>query len=342
MSNRITEKYFTHTGFSDAAKTLKEIVAATGFRPGQEIFRGQIYDKNKVGSLIYRGQWRNKPAVLKIQGLCPEIDEIDIIKRFNRQNKSTKVRLPRLYGGKKWNKINGYGYLLLEYIDAPKIYRPPFADTRQMRDFRALYQEYKSRCLNTPLFAQEPDERQSLRFVMKRLKHWLAVAQSKGRVNKTTKAMVRKFQALARRHLPGVRMKFMHGHFTYDDIYKLSANEYVLMSNLFWSYRPEYYDAAFHLWAGIKSIRKQHITVNYVISYLEKWIAEYKKLPIVRKDAGFERKFYLMMAERCVAALLVDLRNQYYASNRQKHITHLVKLFSGIFDYCGEQLNKNK
>lgn len=120
MSNRITEKYFEHANFVDnEQRVLEEIKTKTSFQPEKEIFRGQIYDNDKVGSLIYKGVWQEKPAVLKIQVLQPEIDEIDMISRFNDQNESTKIRLPKLYGGLKWNKKDGYGFLLLEYIDAP-------------------------------------------------------------------------------------------------------------------------------------------------------------------------------------------------------------------------------
>jgi hypothetical protein len=140
MGNRITEKYFERNDFLDLKeKALKEIIAKTNFTPEKEIFRGQIYNKDKVGSLIYKGAWKNQPAVLKIQGLKPEVDEINIINKFNRQNKSAIIRSPKLYGGLKWNKKDGYGYLILEYVDASKIYQPPFASQEQIKDFCALY-----------------------------------------------------------------------------------------------------------------------------------------------------------------------------------------------------------
>lgn len=338
----ITAKYFTHTGISAPEKKLAEIAARTGFRAGREIFRGQIYDRDKVGSLIYQGWWRNKPAVLKIQGLRPEVDEIDIINRFNKQNKSRSVRLPLLYGGLKWNKKTGYGYLLLEHIDAPKIYQPPFANRSQIKDFCRLYQEYKSRCLKKPLFKKEPAERNSAVFIMQRLAHWRKVAESKGITTKNTEDIISRFQSLVRRHMPTIKMEFMHGHFTYDDIYKISGNKYVLMSNLFWSYRPEYYDAVFHLWAGLKSIRDLKITLKKVIGYLNKWLVEYKKMPVIKNDADFERKFYLMMTERCVGTLLVDIQNQHYDSNRAKQIKHLTKLFGDLFIYSCDQLDNKK
>jgi hypothetical protein len=343
MGNKITEKYFEHSNFADnEQRALDEITTKTNFQPEKEIFRGQIYDKDKVSSLIYKGAWQEKPAVLKIQGLQPDVDEIDMINRFNDQNESAKIRLPKLYDGSRWNEKDGYGYLLLEYVNAPQIYQPPFANQEQIKDFCALYQEYKTKCLRDPLFEREPNEQSSLVFTRERVSHWTKIAQTKGHLAEAEVKNVEKFLSLAGRHLPSMKMEFMHGHFTYDDIFKLSDKEYVLMSNLFWSYRPEFYDTTFHLWAGIKSLRDQSVGIEQVIEYLQNWLEEYKKLPIVMQDADFERKFNMMMAERCIGALLVDIQNQHYESDSNNFIAHLTELFRDLFKHFANKLEKTK
>ena len=343
MGNKITEKYFKHANFADYEKrVLDEITTKTNFQPEKEIFRGQIYDKDKVGSLIYKGAWQDMPAVLKIQGLQPDVDEIDIISRFNNQNESAKIRLPKLYDGSKWNKKDGYGYLLLEYVNAPQIYQPPFANQEQIKNFCALYQEYRTKCLREPLFEREPNEQSSLVFTAQRVSHWTKIAQSKGHLAEADIKNVEKFLSLAGIHLPAIKMEFMHGHFTYDDIFKLSNNEYVLMSNLFWSYRPEFYDTTFHLWAGIKSLRDQSVTVEQAKEYLQNWLEEYKKLPVVMQDADFERKFNMMMAERCIGALLVDIQNQHYETDQNNFIAHLTEMFRDLFKHFADKLEKTK
>jgi hypothetical protein len=338
MGNKITEKYFDQPNFAVHEKrVLRDISRKTQFHVEKEIFRGQIYDKNVVGSLIYRGTWEGKPAVLKIQGLHPEIDEIDIIEKFNRQNRSAKIRLPRLYLGSRWNARDGYGFLLLEYVVAPKIYQPPFANREQQRSFCAFYQEYKARCVRTSLFPPEPSETSSLVFTTQRVSHWTKVAHAKGDLTNDGIRLTETFLTLAGRHLPSIPMEFMHGHLTYDDIFQVSENEYVLMSNLFWSYRPANYDAAFHLWAGIKSIRTKP-SVDRVKRYLHQWLIEYKKLPIIKRGSDFERSFSLMMAERCLGAFLIDIHNQYYARQKGATIIYLSKLFREIFMWYTKKL----
>ena len=156
MGNKITEKYFTQDDFSRReAEVLVQVTAETGFIVEKEIFRGVIYDKNKVGSLIYKGAFGGKPAVLKLQGLKPEIEEGEIIKHFTNQNQSKSVRIPILYAYKPWTENRGYGYLITEYIDAPKIFKMPFATSQQMNDFARFYQEYRTSALTRNLLNQK-------------------------------------------------------------------------------------------------------------------------------------------------------------------------------------------
>ena len=339
MSNKITEKYFKYNNsIDDFNEIIKEILAKTNFQPEREIFRGQIYDSDKVGSLIYQGVWQDKPAVLKIQKLQPDIDEIEMIDRFNQQNESSKIRLPKLYNGLEWNKNDGYGYLISEYIGGMPIYQSPLAKQSQIQDFGNFYQEYKTKCLRRPWIEKEPNEQSSLLFTTQRVSHWAQIAQSKDNLNEIEIKNVEKFLSLAGQHLPSIKIEFTHGHLSSNDIFKLSNNEYVLMSNLFWSYRPEFYDATFHLWWGIKSLRNTEITVEQIIDYLQQWIKEYKKLPIIAQDSDFERKFNLMMAERCIGATLLDIQAQNYEHNRDKFVTHLTNLFRELFDYLANRL----
>ena len=110
------------------------------------------------------------------------------------------------------------------------------------------------------------------------------------------------------------------------------------MSNLFWSYRPEFYDTTFHLWSGIKSIRDENIIFEQIKKYIQNWINQYKKLPIIRQDSDFEKKFNIIMAERCIGALLVDIQNQNYGINRDNHVARLTELFRELFKYFTNKL----
>ena len=153
MVNRITEKYFLPNTFAERSPTiLQEVIQASGFSPAEELFSGRLYDKDKVWSVVHRGTWKGKPAVLKIQGLPLEMEEYEIHERFAKQNTSEKIRLPEIFVKRPWNETKGYSFCILESIQGERIYSMPFANEAQMDDFLEFYREYKAHCVSQPWF----------------------------------------------------------------------------------------------------------------------------------------------------------------------------------------------
>jgi len=340
MSNKITEKYFTQDDFSQReAGVLAQVTAETGFVVEKEIFRGMIYDKNKVGSLIYKGTLNGEPAVLKLQGLKPEIDEGEIVRHFTDQNQSKLVRVPTLYAHKPWTEERGYGYLITEYLDAPKIFEMPFASAEQMRDFALFYQEYRTSALTRSWV--EPETKDSLAFTVHRVDHWRKISEHKKRLKLEDYApyLVR-YYPLAVKHLPSIPMVFCHGHLTANDIYRLSNGSFVVLSNLFWSYRPQWYDLAFNVWGCLMHIRDIDYTFEQVLEYVEKWLATYRAIPVAQQDKDFERKIAVLLLERTMGAILVDLgANDVFEKEENKpHFQHLLNLHQQLFDHLAQKL----
>jgi len=335
MSNKITEKFFTQADFSRREKeVLTEVTQETGFQVEREIFRGFIYDRNKVGSLIYRGTWQGKAAVLKLQGLRPEVDEEKMIRHFDAQNQSQLVRVPELYTHFSWNEKRGYGYLITEYIDAPKIYQIPFATSAQMQDFAHFYQEYRTSALTRSWL--EPETLDSLAFTIKRVNHWRKISESKKILKpKDYLPYLKRFTDLAEKHLKTVKMVFCHGHLTANDVFKLADGRFVILSNLLWSYRPECYDLAFNLWACTKDIRDLNYTFKDLLGYVGKWLSVYRQIPVVKKDKDFERKMATAMLERCIGVIVVDLvATEFYQQQKNaKYLYHLLGLHQNLFDH---------
>ncbi len=340
MSNKITEKYFEQEDFSKREKeVLDEVVKEAGFKIKREIFRGVIYEKSKVGSIIYSGVWQNKPAVLKLQGLKPEINESEIIKHFTAQNQSKIVRVPELYAYKVWEKKRGYGYLITEYIDAPRIFIMPFASEKEMREFARFYQEYHTSALVCSWI--EPEALDTLAFTLKRVDNWRKISESKKRLKMNQYIpYLEEYYRLAAIHLSSIPMTFCHGHLTANDIYRLPDGSFAVLSNLFWSYRPQWYDLAFNLWACLVNIRNTNYTFEEFLDYTEKWLSVYREIPIVKMDKQFERKITMMMLERTIGAILVDLGvNDFYdAPENKKYFEHLLPLHQKFFDYLAEKL----
>ena len=342
MENIITGKYFSQGNFSQREKeVLAQMLKETGFRPEKEIFRGVIYEKNKVGSLIYRGEYKKKPAVLKLQGLKPEIDEVEMINGFIKQNKSLSIRVPKLYFYKKWNKDKGYGFLISEYIEAPKIFEMPFAAEEEMKEFGRFYQEYRTLALTNPWL--EPTAKNSLEFTLKRVENWRKISEHKKKLKKEDYIpFLEKFDYLAKEHFPSIPLIFCHRHITANDIYKMPDGSFVLFSNLFWGYCPQWYELTFNVWACMQHIRDTNYSFRKWINYVEKWRQFYHQIPIVKKDKDFDRKLNINLLERTMGAILVDIGvNDFYDKpENKKYFKHLLKLHQQFFEYLVEKLSQ--
>lgn len=340
MVNKITEKYFTQKNFSlIAPRALRAVRADTGFLAKKEIYRGQIYDSQKVGSLIYQGIWQGKTAVLKLQGLKPEIEENQMVKHFNAQNKSRLIHVPVIYVHSPWQPKREFGFLISEYIEGQKIYQMPFATGEQMQDFALFYQEYRTLALTRPWL--EPEELNSLDFVKKRVSHWQKISESRKRLSANEYLpYLTRFFPQAEKHVPGMPMVFSHGHMTANDIYKEADGTYVLFSNLFWSWRPQWYDLAFNIWACLQWIRDTSVTFEKLLAYIDEWLKVYRQIPAVKDDNDFERKITMMLLERTMGAILVDLgAADFYGLKRNiKYFQHLLDLNQKLFNYLMEKL----
>ncbi len=342
MDNTITEKYFTQEDFSARAdEVCAQVCADTGFVIEKEIFRGYIYEKTKVGSLIYLGTYRGQPAVLKLQGLKPEIDEGEILSRFAAQNKSAVVRVPKLYVHEPWTEELGYGYLITEYIDAPLLFTLPFASEAEMHDFARFYQEYRTAALTKPWAKAE--EQNSAAFCRKRVEHWQKIATAKGRLAKDDiDEIASRFLAIADKELGKVPMVFCHGHLTANDIFRMPNGQFVVLSNLFWSYRPQWYVLAFNVWACLTHIRDTAYTFEAMTEYTDRWLAVYRTVPVVNTDPAFERTIRLMLLERAAGTLLVDLgaADAFDLQENKKFFDHLWSLQRRWFDHLLAELGE--
>lgn len=334
MSNYIAEKFFDNLDFADRLdKVFDDIVHESGFKVDKELFRGTIYQDDKLGSIIFRGKYKKKPAVLKIEGLKTEIKELEIINKFNKQNQSKYIRVPQVYAHKNWSNKNRFSYLILEYIKGENIYKNPLASAKDINKFVDFYKNLKTKAIIKPLFKKTADEKSVLEYTARRTFKWVEIAQAQKTLSVQKEKMIQVFVEKITTVLPESKMEFTHGHLSGSDVFEERSGHYVLMSNLYWSYRPQYYDMVFNLWWGIKNLKTPKYGSQELISYIERWKAVYKKLPFIKNDDNFNKLFNMMMMERCVGAVLVDIENQKYKKNEKEQKKYLTNLFIGIFNY---------
>lgn len=339
---KIVEKYFQKNDFQKrVSKVLAEVVEETGFETEKELFRGMIYDEDKLGSIIYKGKFDGKDSVLKLQGLQPDTDEIDIILDFDKQNASDKVRLPDLYKYKHWDKKNRYGYQITEFIVAPHIFEMPFANEKEISLFCSFYQEYRENCLNKT-FAKQEDVSTS-NFVLRRVDMWSKIAKRKGIVEKrisnpNLQKLIDTYKEVMDKELRNIKMIFCHGHLTASDIF-YDGKQFILLSNLYWSFRPEFYDLVFGLHWDIENINDPSFSYQELLTYINKWLKHFYRIPVVKKDPDAKRKIHLMLLERTMGGILLDTGSQ---SLKNKAKQNLFTLQLSLFYELVERIdNKN-
>lgn len=308
-SNRIVEKYFSDSHFSDNVDAItKELVTLTDFKIEKELFRGFIYDEQKLGSVIYKGFFRDRQSVLKIQGLPPETDEIDIIHNFKSQNKSLVVRLPELYRYSHYDPAKGYGYLITEFIDGPHIFEMPYASSKEKEEFCIFYQEYRKNTLNTPFVKK--DENNTIDFLIRRVDMWRRVAlDRKNTFLRLDEAKIdnicARYKKCIKNHAKNINMVFCHGHLTANDIFK-KGSDYILLSNLYWSYRPELYDLVFGVHWCIENIAKSGFSDSELEKFIAEWFHFFYNIPVVAEDPEGKHKLHFMLLERTMGGILLD------------------------------------
>lgn len=342
MATNITGKFFDQKDFSQRAdQALAAVTQKTGFQVEKEIARGTIYSRTKVGSILYSGTYQGSPAVLKLQSLQPETDEATLIEQFAAQNTSQLVRGPKIFVHEPWQAARCYGFMIMEHLTAPRIFKMPFASEEEMHMFARFYQEYRTQAVTQPWMQVLTND--TLAFSVHRVDNWRKISESVGRLSLQDYApYLMRFYPLAVWHMPSIPMVFSHGHLTANDIYVEENGTFVLLSNIYWSHRPQWYDLAFNVWACWQAIRDPAYTFAQLVEYTEQWLDTYKAMPVVQTDDDFDRKITIMLLERTMGAILTDLgANDFYeVAENQIYLRHLLPLHQQLFDYFERKLLK--
>lgn len=318
--NRVSEKYLETDGsFGERIPAIvEEVSARVGFTPDREIARGVLYERAKAGTALVAGTYRDRPAVLKLQGIKLEIEEADLMRQFTLLNGlarqegggTEKIRVPEVLLHERFDAARGYGFMVMERINGLRIYSPPSASPRARRRYAEFYGEFR-RAVRQPFFLSKGGLT-TPRFLEGRLERWLAMHASAPAARRLDPArldrLVAGYRAAIVRHASGLPMAFTHGHLGPDDVWVVGIDRYVLFGNAFWGWRPLWYDWAFNVWADLMAAGTgQAATPEESMRIAEEWRTAAALVAQVRADAAFDERYRLMLLERCVGSLLVDI-----------------------------------
>lgn len=286
---------------------LEDIRVKTGFSPKEVIWRSSYWGTGQIGAVHYLGEFASRPAVLKIQGVKPEISEIVMIEQFATQNRSKIIRPPKILSTLSWSDSVGYEALIMEYITGKKVLESKQLQTiENIATFLKYYLEYRQNSLPKKPWLSKPEQPNWGETVEK----LIATSQKAYPDHPFRQAedfkLARKAGQLLASIYSRVPLEFVCGHFSVEDLIH-QENQVVLFSNLFWKWKYPFYDAVFgYHWFMYELGNVDGITPDQVEQQRELWLSQLLDLPWVRESPQNLRLAKAALLERAVAGFIID------------------------------------
>jgi len=298
--NFISELYFKK---SDLIKRVDKILGVikqeTDFLPEKIIQKSSWWNSKHIGAIHYAGFWKNKPAILKIQGVKPKTSEVEMINSFQQQNKSLIIRSPEIYAVIPWNETLEFEAFVMEGARGEKV--------SEIDDFFDLYKEYRANCLNQPWI--DKPEISLAEQTQNNFEKWKKISAELHPNHPLKKPgdleIVNKGVSVLTEKLKDVDWQFQHGHFSLKDLNTVENNQVILLSNLYWSWRMPFYDAVFGFhWHQYDLASSSDVSLSELLLERESW-KKYIRENIPQNEAELNL-LNLAFLERAIAGINLD------------------------------------
>lgn len=294
---------------SDLAEREKEILKSASkrldFVPDQLLDRSNWWTSKEIGAFRYIGQFEGKKAVLKIQGVRPATSEVYMIQAFSKTNKSKILRTPLLYSYLPWDNKKRYEALVLEFIDGKPIVNNPTSES-ELKEFFALREECRRNCAVSP-WIEKPKESLSEE-IKNNFDKW---GQASFKLypthpfrKKEDAGLIDEAVNILSKNYKNVEREFQHGHFGVSDLLRNKNGEVIILSNLYWSWKPPFYDAVFgYHWFIYNLSKLKNASPKLVEDQRNLWLKQISRLHL--KGAKL-KLLNLAFLERAAAGLNLD------------------------------------
>lgn len=306
LGNSIADKFFQKTIFNEK-EALSKITQQCDFIPQQIISKSSWWGSKKIGAIRYQGIYQGKPAILKIQAVKPKTSEIYMIKSFAQNNQSQIIRPPQLYFTIPWTEKNKFEALIMENVRGPKIIIGGKLQTKKtIREFYQIFKEYRGHCRQHPWVTKK----QSITRPQENFQKWQAASKKIYPLHpyreKNDLKLVNKAAKIIWRFWKREKLEFQHGHFSGEDLIKAKRGEVILFSNLYWSWRPPFYDAVFaYHWFMYSLAEIPNINPQIIEEQRNLWLKEIFSLKEAQSQRG-KTLLRIALLERASAGLIID------------------------------------
>ena len=329
--NEISHIYLQGSNLAQRKReVLKDASEKIGFVPDKIIGESNWWGSKEIGGFFCSGTYKNQKAVLKIQGVKTTVSEIYMIKAFRKANKSKLIRPPYLYASLPWNDEEKYEALVLEPVEKRVVQTP--TNKEELDRFFKAYADYHKNCLGNPWLEKPKDtipQRISENFKIWRKASFKLYPAHPLR-DSADKKLIDKAVEILKKGYENVDFEFQHGHFSESDLYEKDS-QVILLSNLYWAWRPPLYDAVFGIhWFIYHLAEVDNITPEIVEEQRKLWFEKIESLQRVKAN---QKLYKLSLLERAAAglnldALSVDYKKpiaKYLVDKTRESVIHLIK-----------------
>src|SRR3990167_4640133 len=344
--NRTTDNALTaDEGKDSISKAFEYIEKETDWHiTDREKFKnatGVYYDSKKVGSVFVEvANKKEEKGVLKIQLRPLSFDEGSIIRHIQPQIRTKRIRLPKLFLDSPLNEAAGYGFLIFEDLSPlPKIWSslPPTQekDFKQHKDF---LKEFVHNLLPVQPFVDKPKENQ-LELAQESFDHYWGIAQQSSHKHfepvEIENFKKRYFEALSRMSFEDLH--FTHGHLSGLDIVYDSANDqYGVMGNLYWKWRPKYWELTFPTWNNLMHIRDKNLTFDKFLDVVNRWV-NLGSTELYDHDPSTKPQYWINLFSFAMNTIMLDLGASEWKENEIQERELLLDCWKKFFDYIAKE-----
>jgi hypothetical protein len=345
IGNRITDNAIeADDGRELIERAVSEIGKQSGWRPFDEeaLFSGVYYDSAKVGSFIVRvTNERGERAVLKIQLRPLTFDEGFIIRHVEKENRSKRVRLPQILADEAWNEARGYGYLITEDASQlPSIWTERILSDMDMDRHRDFLREFLQVVLPvTPWFS--PPDVSPQEVYRDAFEHFYSIAKqsSHRHIDIAEVDALRDFYFKCIDRMTFEGFQFTHGHLSGRDVkYDATNDRYILFANLYWSYRPRFYEIAFPAWVALMDLRNPAVTMQDLLREIHRWSS--LGSDVFGTDIQMHKQYWFNLLERSMMTIMLDLGSSEWKPDENRSKEALLRAWVDLFHWLmNEKLN---
>jgi len=321
-------------------KQANKIAKSIGFNLGKEIHRGSYYSPDKIRNIIFEGEYKSKPAVLKIYDDPHLTDEPISQITFNKINTSKLLTAPKVYKYKVESPQQGW--LIMEKLPKEgEFLTQPF---KNKEEFVALYLEYR---LNFP---KQPTRTLTLaenlradEFHIFRINRWLELATAKeAETTLSTKNPLlnpKEFMPRFEKGLNVIRKEFRkrkmiwcHGHFKPHELFKMpDENLYYLTDFAHNKMYPEGYEFGFIIWADWLMSADWNLPYEKWKAGIDEWAKQLKPIAKELNIKNFDSLMIASLIERIIGSILADIcASERPKIEKEKRVKLLYRLLDDI------------